>query len=379
MKKPLTNYLTLNDLMIPQEFIRNKRVIIIGNYGDGNLGDEAMLLVLLRYLRKQEVSSVYIPTKNTKFILETYHYKFPFVFPIYFLDVVRVLLLFLYGDTIIIGGGSIYSQESGIGTMFSSILAFLVKVLFRKRLIFIGIGYSKHTKRLLKEISKLPLSVADIISVRDNQSLNNIISLGVKPDNVIVTKDLTLSSLLLPASSQYGKEILIREGVPTNDEVMLIGISVRYTDNKIANENIVEVLPKVIKWILDNATNAYIIFLPFGPAYVSKVSDSKFALQILSQLPERYKKRCKIISYHPPSIMLSIIKHLDVLIGMRYHALVFAYKVGVPYIGISYDEKCTNFLIDTNNRIIAAENLTVDDLINELKKYVGRENNEEIS
>ncbi|AIU69535.1 hypothetical protein TEU_03775 [Thermococcus eurythermalis] len=353
--------------VIPPEFIRDKRVVIIGNYGDGNLGDEAMLLILLRYLHKLNVNSVYIPTKNPSFISVTYKHKYPSIFPIYFLDVIRILLSFLCADTIIIGGGSIYSQESGIGTVFSSILGFLARTLFKKRLIFAGIGYSKSTKRFVKEISKLPLSVADIISVRDYQSLNNILSLGVKPDRVMITKDITLFPFLLPASPQYGREILIHEGVPVNYEVTLVGISVRYTDSKVANEKVVRVLPEVIKWIVDNA-NAYIIFLPFGPAYVSRVSDSEFAMRIISQLPERYKQRCKVISYYPPSIMLSIIKHLDVIIGMRYHALVFAYKVGVPYVGISYDEKCTNFLVDTGKKVIQAEDLSFDELINELKK-----------
>ena len=41
---------------------------------------------------------------------------------------------------------------------------------------------------------------------------------------------------------------------------------------------------------------------------------------------------------------MSLIGNLDLLIGIRLHALIFAALMHVPFIGISYDPKITSFL-----------------------------------
>jgi polysaccharide pyruvyl transferase WcaK-like protein len=42
--------------------------------------------------------------------------------------------------------------------------------------------------------------------------------------------------------------------------------------------------------------------------------------------------------------VLSLVSRLDVLVGLRYHALVFAAMNGVPLVGLTYDPKNDSFL-----------------------------------
>jgi polysaccharide pyruvyl transferase WcaK-like protein len=44
------------------------------------------------------------------------------------------------------------------------------------------------------------------------------------------------------------------------------------------------------------------------------------------------------------SHMLGIIKKMQLLIGMRLHALIFAASMGIPVIGLEYEQKVEGFL-----------------------------------
>lgn len=47
---------------------------------------------------------------------------------------------------------------------------------------------------------------------------------------------------------------------------------------------------------------------------------------------------------------MSLIGNLDLLIGIRLHALIFAALMHVPFIGISYDPKINSFLQAVNEK-----------------------------
>src|SRR5205823_9490538 len=47
---------------------------------------------------------------------------------------------------------------------------------------------------------------------------------------------------------------------------------------------------------------------------------------------------------YSPQLFFSSIKLLDGFVAMRFHAAVFAYRIGIPFTGISYDKKCASFL-----------------------------------
>lgn len=50
--------------------------------------------------------------------------------------------------------------------------------------------------------------------------------------------------------------------------------------------------------------------------------------------------------------LMSLIGNLDLLIGIRLHALIFAALMHIPFIGISYDPKIDNFLQSANQTAI---------------------------
>ena len=45
-----------------------------------------------------------------------------------------------------------------------------------------------------------------------------------------------------------------------------------------------------------------------------------------------------------PSQWLTLLENIDILVGMRFHALLMALKAGKPVIGIAYDQKVNQLL-----------------------------------
>jgi len=105
--------------------------------------------------------------------------------------------------------------------------------------------------------------------------------------------------------------------------------------------------------------------------------DQEVARKIKSRL------RCQAVlleDEYTTSELLSLVGNLDVLIGIRLHALIFATVMHVPMVGISYDPKVDRFLETLGIRHAGTlQNITVDDLtarVRALWPEVGRPNKE---
>ena len=50
-----------------------------------------------------------------------------------------------------------------------------------------------------------------------------------------------------------------------------------------------------------------------------------------------------VIAGLDPQVLLAVVRTLDLLVGIRLHALIAAAVVGVPFVGLSYDPKVERF------------------------------------
>jgi polysaccharide pyruvyl transferase WcaK-like protein len=65
---------------------------------------------------------------------------------------------------------------------------------------------------------------------------------------------------------------------------------------------------------------------------------------------------------------LAIVSNLNLLIGMRLHALVFAALANIPFMAISYDPKIDRFVKSMEGKVTAAiDKVTARDIVNEAK------------
>ena len=127
---------------------------------------------------------------------------------------------------------------------------------------------------------------------------------------------------------------IIRDNVHNYKEgEVLIGFSIREWKDKDRTDLFAEIADKLVE-----KYNARIVFFPFHKpkdAEISKIVMHKMKHEDATVLmPNRYL----------PSEILGAMGYMNVIIGVRLHALVFSALMNVPTIGISYEPKIDGFL-----------------------------------
>lgn len=302
----------------------NYKILISGYYGFNNAGDEAMLYAILRSLR------VLYPHAEITVISgrpEETARNFP-VRAVPRFGAWPILKSLLASDLLISGGGSLLQDVTSSRSLLYYLSIIFAGIFFRKKVFLYGQGIGPLHRRWVCRLLGRVLSHVDAITVRDEKSSDFLKRLGVTAP-VYTTADSVLS--LPQVSLDKGKEILAQAGVPAGKK--LVGVSVR---NWLGEETWVPRFRDYIRKLAEDP-HTEIVFIP-----MQYPEDKKTAEKIAGILPKGTVHYLDG-SFTAPELM-SIIGNLDLLVGMRLHALIFAALMHVPLLGISYDPKIDNFL-----------------------------------
>ena len=300
------------------------RILLSGYYGFGNVGDEAVLEAIIQGLNQREPDSEITVLSANRF------------------NWLALLSEIWKTEVLISGGGTLFQDSTSAKSFLYYIgIVFLAK-LFGKKAVVFAQGFGPLRSKLNQLIARFVLSKVDLITLRDEDSFMQIKRIGVKNRSVYVTADPT--ALLDIPNPDEGKRILSLEGVQSGRP--LLGIAVR----NVSEERIFLGLGKVIEQLVKKY-NYYPVFLLFQcPEDMSAASKVMGAMQ---------EKSSVIFRICRPHEMLAITSQLDLLIGMRLHALIFAAMNAVPMLGIAYDPKVESFMKTINQPCVKldAENM----------------------
>jgi len=330
--------------------VNNKyRILLFGNYDGTNIGDDCILLhVLDRFAIYAD--EICIPSRRPESIAEKYH-----VNSIPLLSF-RFVSEFLKSDFFLIGGGGIFSKYVGPYAKLLPLFAILAK-LFSKKVIYYNVGVYNTTPFLVKESVKFSMLFSNNISVRDESSYDAI-GFVKKVKNVRIVSDPSFA--LEPIGVDEAKRLLLNEGVVIDR--FLVGVSLKYTMNEKVNSKVVSEFSEFVDWLIEKF-DAEIIFFPFSFNPLRPVeNDFEIAKQICKRLRSKKKDNFKVIqtrNYKPREIK-GMIGLMNVFIGMRFHSIVFAYSMKTPLLGVSYEEKCRDFLESRCLQFIKAEHVAFD-------------------
>ncbi len=306
------------------------KVLISGYFGMGNVGDEALLSSLIGILREMEALKIEISVLSGAPLVTTELYG---VLGIDRRSVYRVLKAIEWADIVITGpGGLIQDVTSSRSLLYYLGIAAMAKFLGKKSLI-LGCGIGPVNRGMGRVLTKEIIKKLDGIALRDMPSLEELRSYGLKRHDVKLFPDFGL--LVDAPSSMRGKELLKREGIPYSS-YPLIGMAVRPVGIKGIDYRLKRLLA-ITADALMNKYSAYIVFLPF---------DAKMDRDFSTSIRAMMKNQSFLIQgQYRPSDIKGIINELDLMIGMRLHSLILSCISNIPLVGIAYDPKVENFLV----------------------------------
>ncbi|NSW82983.1 MAG: polysaccharide pyruvyl transferase CsaB [Syntrophothermus sp.] len=304
-----------------------KKCVISGYYGFGNLGDEAILFALVRAFRSSFPGiDITVLSGNCEHTASSYGVKAADRW-----NPVAVWRALRGSDGLISGGGSLLQDVTGLASLCYYLGVMWLAILAGRPFWIHAQGIGPVRSRLGRFLVRLTLSWARGISVRDPESKDELVAMGLAPELIEVTVDPVLTLDREVADLQMGRRILEHWGVKGFGEEKIVGISVRewrgLTAYRLA---IAEAAGRLVE------SGCSVVFLPFQ--YESDVAVCRDIIRMMNRPSSLVDEPLSVVE------MASVIACLDLVIGMRLHALILGHAMGVPVVGISYDPKIDRFL-----------------------------------
>ncbi len=326
------------------------KLVISGYYGFGNAGDEAMLAAILEaILDVIPNAEITVISGNPKDTMDKHGVK-----AISRLSPLPIIKALKGCDLLISGGGSLLQDVTSDRSLYYYLSIIRMAKWFNRPVMLYAQGIGPLLRERAKKAVAKVLNNVDLITVRDDISKQALLDLNIKTP-IYVTADAVLS--MHPVDSSIGKRLLSQydlKGVRPK-----IGVAIReWKQEQQYHKNLAVALDR-----LSQECNADIIFIP-----MQHPQDTNESYKVASQMEH---KPIVLNRAYTTAELFALTGSMDVLIGVRLHALVFASLMEKPVVGISYDPKIDSFLEMIGKRPMGTlSTLDSDALYEEVKRLL---------
>ncbi len=300
----------------------NCKIVISGYYGFKNAGDEAMLYSILRAVRSIDpAAEVTVISGKPEQTEKTFGVRAVPRFGGF--SIFRKLCA---ADVLISGGGSLLQDVTSSRSCLYYLSLIWTAAILGKKVMLYAQGIGPIRRRWVARLMRYVLSQADAITVRDETSEQFLKTIGVTAP-IYTTADSVF--FLTKEETETGRAILCAAGVPENKKI--VGLSVRnWKDAATWTKAFATYIEKMAQ------EDVSLVFIP-----MQHPDDTRMAKSLCG---DNFENVYFLDGTYRAEELMSIIGGLDLLVGMRLHALIFAALSHIPMIGISYDPKIDNFL-----------------------------------
>ncbi|NLB72953.1 MAG: polysaccharide pyruvyl transferase CsaB [Firmicutes bacterium] len=302
------------------------KFVVSGYFGFRNIGDEAILAAMIQHLTEEAHGSEIVVLSKDPILTKKLHN----VSAVNRNDILGISRELRDADLFISGGGGLLQDV----TSFRSVpyylgLVTLAKAM-KKPVFFYAQGIGPLNLNFSKFLVKTVGNLVDTITVRDMPSLALLQSIGVTKPEMHVAADPAFG--LKPCYRRgKGRDFLKACEIPTEGRTLVI-VSVRPW---LAVPRYIQAVASACDDLV-KTHGATIVYVPFH-----KAQDAPICQACIEVMQERaYMWDCPA----SPGEIMSLIEDADFVIGMRYHALVFAVATATPFVALSYDPKVDGLL-----------------------------------
>jgi polysaccharide pyruvyl transferase CsaB len=307
------------------------RVLVSGFYGYNNLGDEAILESIVQQVKGfapdaqiVALSGSPLQTKERLGIESVHRMAFG-----------AIWAEMRKADLFISGGGSLLQDVTGLGSVPYYLGLVKMAQTLGVKTMFLGQGIGPLTMPHSRWMVGAVARGTDVLTVRDQASRELLARCGVPMDRITQTADPVLA--LEPAPDAEIDALWAELGLDPNKPTL--GIAIRPWSDWFERQ-----LKSFSAVLAQEATQwgAQILLLPFHRP------DDELLMEELSYCletrPEEHRPKVAMLKDSvSPRVMMGLLARLDLLVGMRLHALIMGAAVAVPSIGLVYDPKVRAF------------------------------------
>ena len=303
---------------------RRFRVVMSGYYGFSNAGDDAILQSIHGgILAASDDIQVTVLSHDPEQTRRQYGLD-----AVYRFDLVQVGRALRRCDALLSGGGSLLQDR----TSTRSLLYYLMVIRWAKKLgkpvMLYANGIGPVTKPENRKKVKQTVELANVVTLRDRASAQELRDMGVKHPELHITADPVFN--LVPAGADRGRELLVKAGLPAGRK--FAAVSVR--DWPAARQ-----FPQQAARLCDHLHRTYgleTVFLLMQPAADRETT-------------EQVRRAMESPSYlldvpATPSELMAVLGQAELCVAMRLHTLIFAARMAVPTVGLVYDPKVDSYL-----------------------------------
>ncbi len=304
-------------------------VLISGYHGFKNSGDEALLFAILKTLKaKKPELDVTVLSKTPTETARVYEVR-----SISRYSPFQIIKEMKKTKVLLFGGGSLLQDVTSRKSIYYYLaILFLAECTGMKTMLYAN-GIGPITNKLSRFLAKHILNRVDVITLRDDRSVEDLKGLDVTKPKIIITADPAFT--IDTDASLSGKYFTKRAGVP--DNTRLCAVSIR--DWKNLKDGFSDELARLLDYMAENH-NIYPIFVPFQYPHDLEVSKS---------VMKKMNKPSYILSRElTVAEMFSVLSEAEITIGMRLHSLIYATTLTIPSMALVYDPKIIAFMESIN-------------------------------
>ncbi|MDD2494952.1 MAG: polysaccharide pyruvyl transferase CsaB [Tissierellia bacterium] len=319
-----------------------KNILLAGYYGFGNLGDEAILeMVLNQLFQITHRNNITVLSGNKKETSQKYN-----VNTIDRYNVFSILRKLMSSDALVFGGGSLLQDVTSKKSIYYYLFLIKLAHLMGNKVVMLSQGIGPIINERSRRLTAINLNKVEFITVRDKQSKDFLVQIGVLENKIHLSAD--------PVINFRAEENLNYK----NKDKKKVCFSLRNWKHTDVSEKISQVVGML------NKQNIECHFVPF---YYNE--DLDLVKQIENNIGDNavyYKERLSTNEAY------DIIKEMDLLVGVRLHSLIFAAAANVPFVAISYDHKVDHFVESVNMNVVCNindidENILYNEIIEKLE------------